>query len=238
MAILKGKNDTVSPERAALARAVMDADTAQVVRNSAIAAEAPARDAVWAAEQALRDAQEALATAKADAAGQVADALVGNVVTLPVSLKQARAAVMEAEDHLEFAIAARDALNARRYDRDGAVQKAGWRLDEAVDAVIRAEARDRAKSLAADLVRLHRETAAKADELMYLIKFGAIPLVENGPLKGQAADDAVREALNRMDPNIRDDGWGVLLSRPSPSDAWIDARAALKTNASAELPIG
>jgi hypothetical protein len=238
MAILRRKHDTVSPERAALARAVMDADTAAVVRNSAIAAEEPAKEAVWAAERALKAAQEALVAAKADAAGQAADALVGNVVTLPVSLKQARAAVMEAEDHLEFVITARDALNERRYDKDGTVQKTNWKLDEAVDAVIRAEARDRAKSLAADLVRLHKETAAKADELMWLIKFGALPVVESGALSGQAADDAVREALNRMDPHYRHNGWGVLLSRPSPSDAWIDARAALKTNASAELPLG
>jgi hypothetical protein len=239
MSLLAKRKPVAEPTNVArdeLEQAVKEASAATALRDSAIAAEGPAREAVYAAELALKVAQEALAAAKADAAGNAADALLGNVVALPANLKQARAAVMEAEDNLEFAVAARDALNARRFGKDGAASSNSFKLDNAVDAFIRVEAAHVAEKLAADVVRLQRELAEKGEQLRWLANIGALPVIkEVGGMHGKVADDEVRHAIYRLD--MPPSHWGDLHQLSAAAvQAWKDWRIALRTDASAELP--
>jgi hypothetical protein len=239
MSLLTKHRPVAEPTNAAreeLERAVKEAAAATAVRNSAIAAEEPAREAVYAAELALKVAQDALAAAKAEAAGNAADALLGNVVALPANLKQARAAVMEAEDNLEFAVAARDALNARRFNTDGGASGTSFKLDRAVDEFIRAEAAHVAQKLAADVVKLQSELAEKGEQLRWLANIGALPVFkEVGSMHGMVVDDEVRMAIFRLD--MPPSHWGDLHQLSAGAvQAWKDWRVALRTDASAELP--
>lgn len=238
----KGRQpDAPSPERTALALAIEAAQAVKARRDAAIATESPATAVVKAAEDAVADAAAQLGIAKASAARSVsASMLAGDVLELPPALRAARAALAEAEDRLDVARAARDHLNTRRSDVDTEAAAAQARVATARAAVIRAEGGARVKALTAELIAAQRRMVDLKNELEWLIKAGAVPVVEEpGSSFGTAADRELRVALFRSTSGyipLQGERLEDLMSSPSPASVWSAAAAALEADAFAPLP--
>jgi hypothetical protein len=106
--------------------------------------------------------------------------------------------------------------------------------------VVKVEGTIKAKALAKDLVEAQRLSAAIGDELNWLIRAGAVPLVtDHGFRYGHVADDDLRDALFRLGAgNIPAQGkafWDMVPD-PAPSKLWEAALAALEVDATAALP--
>jgi hypothetical protein len=182
-----------SPERAALAHAIAAAASADA-RKAALAQAAQTADAeVRAARRAVEAAAEAIETAKANAARHLTDTALGTAGAAPQSIRQARAAAIEAADDLEACLAAREALQAEMADGND------WstlRVQDAAVAVLRAEMAGRGVALAARVAEMQRQLVAAGSALEWLSRAGAFR--EPGGRHGEAADENIRHTVWRM----------------------------------------
>ena len=231
--------EKISPERTELAEAVAYATSAQARRNAALAAEEAVRSNVYRTQVAIEEAEAALLEIRTEATKQTVAGLMGEAVEAPVNIQAAREAVVQAKLAREDAIAARDLLNSRRQGDDMTLSGSGWKLDAAVDAVVKSEALKHATFLADKVMRLQREVAIAHDELQWLYDARVFPEAED--YRGtypRPADENVLAAVRRMDPQWRDYNWTDLVPTPRPSDTWKAWRAALRADASVEPPAG
>ena len=231
-----------TPERSALAAALAEALAAKRARDGALAAEGPANAAVKAAREKVEDAEAAIEAAKAEAGRRAAASFAtGDVLEAPTALRSARAALVEAEDDLAVAIAARDGLNARQSSDASAVADSDRKLHDAVAAVIRSEVAPSPEALGAEIIELQKQLANKVGAMSWLIdNAGALRRVrEHGYYFGKPADEAVRAALLRMGTgNILLQGmrWEDMIEA-SPNVATLKAAAAaLAQDAAAPVP--
>ena len=228
-----------SPERAALAAAIAVHVDLQARRAATSAAMQTADSAIWDARRRLDAAPELVERAKANAAQHLADVARGVPGMPPQSIREARNAVTDAENDLDAAKAARDALRAQMEELDGHAYLVKGAVERAALAVIGAEAADAARAMAADLVRLQREMLATGQAVEWLIRTAkALPIGEKpGGMFGRAVDDATRYAISRLHTNP--DSWDTSRPRTMGDGAapWVAAFAALQVDATAPLPL-
>jgi hypothetical protein len=103
-----------SAERAALAAAIAKAAGADARKAALAKAITTADEGVRAARLAVAAADQGIEVAKVNAARHLTDTALGTAGVAPLSIREARAAAIEAADHLEACVAARDALNSER----------------------------------------------------------------------------------------------------------------------------
>jgi hypothetical protein len=220
-----------SPERAALAAAIVKAAGADA-RRAALAKAVTTADAeVRAARRAVEATAEAIEVAKSNVARHLTDTALGTAGAAPQTFRQARAAAIEAADHLEACLAAREALQSEQVDVHGL---AALSVQNAAVAVLRAEVGKRGVALATRVDALQRELVALGSELEWLFRKGAVPQVEK--------DDPIRDAVRRLDSTPRQ--WTIgdiyrhhaAFAQPVGAQRWQAAFEALKRDANAALP--
>ena len=227
----------LSPERVALAEAIAAHVDHQAQRAATSAAISTASDTVWNARRRLDAAPELIERAKANVAQHMADTARGVAGTPPQSLREARNAVADAEDDLDAAKAAQDALRVQMEELDGRAYHFQNAVGRAARAVLHAEAEATACALAAELRRMQQEMIALGDTVEWLAGAGAFTVVEqHGGSYGKPADEAIRTVLNRLQSAPR--SWtGLAIAQPSAAALWTAAFAALQADATAPLPL-
>ncbi len=214
-------------ERVVLKQAIDDHAAAVAMAVAAQEAEHPLHQAVWAADAALEDARKALQGAKASAGDFALAVALGTAGERPTTLRDARNAVQECEDALEYARAARDAVEAKKPALQMVVGLALGRAQRARAAVIRAEARETAEALAVELKQRQAAVCETAALLHWLVGQGALPLVEaHGHSFGKLADEKTRSLLDRVD----------VVSGRSKLAPWQQWSEVLLKDASAPMP--
>jgi hypothetical protein len=221
-----------SAERAELAAAIVKAAAAGA-RTAALAkAIATANSDVLQAIMAAERAEEALADAQASAGRNLVDKALGGAGPA-VSVREARSAVIAAQEHLDECRTTRAALQAEPSDDRGLSAAA---VRAAALAVISAETAGRGAAMAARVSAMQRELVAVGSGLEWLAAIDAFPT-----RNGRPADDAVRHAALRMEQTP---GQWMMTATPQEKPfavqsgriAWTAAFERLQTDANAELP--
>ena len=224
--------------RAALAEAIAAHAEAEANLTAANAAANPASQAVWAATRAVEEATTALAEAKTAAARHLTDVARGIAGEPPRSIKDARVALQDAEDTLEAAREARDALKVHLPEYEAREAFTKGRLRDAALAVLRAEAAPMADALVAELTEAQRTVATKGAALEWLVREGMIEAsnVPAAPGSFNMVSNPAKLALSRH--RSPPQTWQLAHAEmttagPAP---WQAALIALQRDAAAELP--
>jgi hypothetical protein len=224
-----------SPERAALAHAIAAAADADARKGALAQAAQAANSDVMRAIGLAEAAEAALAEAQGNTIRHVVDKALGTAGAAPVTIREARAAVIEAQDHLEECRGIRAALKAEM-DADNTGLSA-LRVNDAAKAVIRSEMRERAVALAGRVAEMQRQLVAAGSGLEWLSRAGVFPERNGAP----AADD-IRYTVSRMELAPR--GWAIGTLRypesfamPTGALAWQAAFEALRHDPNAQLPV-
>ncbi len=162
-----------SPERAALAAAIdrHNAATRYLAANET--AQQRTFQTIRDARRAVEAATAAIDEAKANAARHLTDTAMGTAGNAPLTVKDARAKVQDAEDALEAAICAQSALVEQQKAAESDLQYARMALDYRVRDVVKAEAN--AGALVSDYVALHRDLVNRRRVLEFLNLRDTIP---------------------------------------------------------------
>ena len=237
MALLrKAPAPTLSPERTALAAAIEKHAAYLAECDAASRAEGLAEDVVYRARRAVDAARPAVEQAQAEAGRYLVAKAQGTAGEAPRTIRQARDALTDAEDTLEAAIAARDAVKA-----EVARLTTSWTdtaVTRAAKAVLQAERHAAARAVAAEVIRLQHDLVRVGQVLAFLVEAQAFPVIDAvGSNHGKPADEDVRDALWRCQhsPPLT---WHELMQQSDGAAEWRAAVAALKTDATAPLPGG
>jgi hypothetical protein len=218
-----------SAERAALAHAIAAAADAGARRVALEQASQSANADVLAAIHAVEAAEVVLAEAGPLAIKHVVDKAVGTAGPPPMSVAQARAAVIRAQDYLEECRATRAALKT---ELDASANRwSALSVEDAAKAVIRSEMQQRAIALAARVAEMQRQLVMSGSALEWLHRAGVFG--------GEAAD--VRHTVEKLDvaPNQWATGtirYAMSVFEPTGRLKWEAAFERLKTDATAALP--
>ena len=214
----------LSPEREALAAAIKAVADVDADSNAAFRAMRDLDNQVAGARRVLEDAQEKMATAQAAHATHLADTAMGKTLPPPLSLKEARAAVLEAEDNITALKEAQSALSQRVRDlrEKQSLPFTRMALDAAIAAVIKSEVN--AEALCTDIQKLQDELIEK--RLVYCFLRGLRAGIVNDEMNKRWALPAVDCPV----PGYQDPAW----SRPPP--AWHSAYSELRLDAATRLP--
>lgn len=222
----------MKPERQDLAAAIdawREANRTLTAINTAITT----ADDVWYAARATRTrAEAAVETAKQEAAEHLTASALGNAGTPPTSVRAARAALVAADDDVDAAKAALDALRARQTEAEMQAAFKNSLREDAARAVIRASTE--AAELVARIEYLLRELTVAGNALRYLEGMRALNVSQPGlpDYSGNTAADIVIDRLRTPA-----DRWIDLRNDPALADrrfsAWF---AALLDDANASLP--
>jgi hypothetical protein len=179
-------------------------------------------------------AGQAIEVAKVNAARHLTDTALGTAGVAPLSIREARTAAIEAADHLEACVAARDALNSER--AEGHEGLSAILVTDAARAVIKAEVSGRVAAMASRVAELQRQLVAAGSALEWLSSRGALPPVARGEV-----DPIGRTVgLLRVPPTEWALGGTVRYStsfaEPTGAVAWEAAFEALKRDATTLLP--
>lgn len=235
MALLK-RPAAVSPERIALAAAIKAHAEYMTGRDAVHAGVQPAWDQWGVAMRAVDAAETALGDAPAAFERYLKDKAQGKAGDRPLSIREAREALADAQYAAAAAEAARKALQAEA-DKPVNLSMTASKLRDAGEAVLRAEALPAAQAVAAEVVRLQNEMVARFHLLDLLARSGVFPVVtEHGATHGQPADPAVRAALFRVHSQQAVTTWDIWDKHKNAADAWRTALAALETDANTSLP--
>jgi hypothetical protein len=215
-----------SAARLALAAAVTAHQEAKREFAALHQANRAADEAVHEAWNRREAAIAAVERAKIDAVTHLATGIMsGNAGPAPVSVQTVRTALQAAEDHHTAVTAARVRIAA---DLEAAQNSPGFRellVNNALRAVLAAEATPAAAKLAKELAALQHQLADKATALNVLLRAGA------------GADDAELKAIDGRF-NTPPSAWDVTLAPDASPTAtrWRAVVAALRTDAAAALP--
>ena len=219
------KPAATSPERVALAEAIAKRDE----RRAHIAATAAAignAEAAWRDAGLRRSAAEAgVASAKAEAVERLTAGQPGAATAAASTVKAARSAMTEADDDLEAAAAALDALRRRSDDLAQFSYLPEQRVAEAVSTVVRNS--PAVAALVAEVAELQRKLADKGAALLFLA--GNLDMANNP----DGTTNATKLALTRCQTPMTT--WKALLSAGAVAP-WSEALAALAVDATAPLP--
>jgi hypothetical protein len=223
-----------SAERAALAHAIAAAADAGARRSALEQASKAANSAVLAAIASAEAAEAALEEAGPLAVKHVVDKALDNAGAAPLTIGQARAAVIQAQDALEEARATRAALKSELDRADTGLS--ALLVQDAARAVIRSEMQQRAVALAARVAEMQRQLVVTGSALEWLAGADVFP-----KKNGKPADDAIRHAVWRMGSTP---GQWVMTTTPQEKPfaqpvgaiAWQAAFEALKRDPTTPLP--
>jgi hypothetical protein len=204
-----------SEERLALATAIGTRNNLQRELDATIKALADlqTKRLGGAAAKAVEMAKAAVETAKANAAEFASAAILGTVGEPPMSVKDARAALQEAEDNLETQLAVEASLKAKKENEQTALGFAKSTIKRKIEAVVSADPSFR--SLFAEYEEMRRLVAQRAKLFSFL--FSMIP----PELQGWQSSPLYRS--------------GDLQDETPP---WRAALAELEHNSDASLPEG
>ena len=221
-----------SAERATLAAAIVKAAAADARKVALATATATANSDVLQAIMAAERAEEALAEAQGNVARNLVDKVLG-AAGPAVSVREARSAVIAAQEHLDECRTTRAALQAEPADDLGL--SASW-VTDAAKAVIRAEVAARGVAMAARVSAMQRELVAVGSGLEWLASNGAFPTKNGRPV-----DDVIRNVVWRMESSPAQ--WATATSSREPPFAvqsgrlaWAQAFEQLKRDPNAALP--
>ena len=221
---------SASPERTALAAAIAEEEARQAEEIALRDAQATSLAAVIAARKAVQAATDALDAAKQQAAESLLNAPSGEQRPSPVAA--ARARLTDTEDGLEAALAARATVEERAQAAARGRPFAGDRVRRAAMAVIRAEGKDYAAVVAAEVAELQAKLAARGATLDWLVEAGIFPTDSTpGPGANRVLDRTIETTLFRLGspPN----SWrGIAVD----ASEWEAALTALMADATALLP--
>jgi hypothetical protein len=224
-----------SPERAQLAHAIARAADATARRAALGQAAQTANSDVLRAISAAEAAEAVLAEAQGNTARYMVDKALGTAGAAPMTISQARAAAIRAQDHLEECRATRAALKSELDAGDNGL--AAMLVSDAAVAVLRSETRERAVALAAEVAALQQKLVERGSALTWLAKEGVFPMAN-----GRPADDATRSTVWRLEvsPSQWEMGSTVrnahAFAVPTGANALEAAFAALKLDATTPLP--
>jgi len=221
----------MTPERTRLSEAIVRLRQAEAAHTAILAADGwdgTAATAECNARTALEDAQTALERAHQDAASRLVAASLGDAQASVLTVRDARAAVQQAEDDIAAAVTARATIRERVAPAAKAVDGARWHVETGVRDVIRAETN--IDALLSEIDALQHRLADKGRLLEWLTTTGPIPRF------GPDANPRAGEICNRFwqFPG----SWIIAQTEEqSPSTmAMITAHAALHDDATAPLP--
>ena len=199
-----------SPERQALAAAIEASAQLSVEIEAIEGAHEGATQSVYAARHAVEDAEKAIEDAKTNAADFLTKKLLGTAGAAPLTIKQARAALQDAEDELVAAQAAREALRQKLSAMEKRPSFAESKIKECALAVIAAEA-----PIADFVARYERANCEFTDAARILQWFEVKNLAERKPeyrpgdpepkqldVPGASPWQTAFEAL-QLDPDVR-----------------------------------
>lgn len=227
---------SLSAERRALAHAIDARTAAEAVHAEALAADSAAASALSAAQRAVNAATAAIEAARGEAAAAALAAARGGVAPPTAPARAARAALLDAEDSLAAAAAARDTLAVDLAEASRVLARAGGAVTNAVAAVVTAEGASLADECAASLDRIQRALVSRGALLKWLIESGAVPThTEHGQGFKEPIDESVRLIMSRL--HSPSHYWRALEpERAGAAAALIEAATALAMDASAPLP--
>ncbi len=126
----------LSPERAALAAAVAAARESRETFAALETAHGRARQERWAADAAAEAAQAAVDQSARAAVQHMVDTALGSAGTPPMTPREARAALAEAQEHAELCVSTFRTLDGRLAEASSEVRQHADRLPAKVAAVI------------------------------------------------------------------------------------------------------
>jgi len=224
----------MTPARAKLAECITTRDHAAarlIALSGADAAAGRAWLAVAAARAARDTAQTAVDQARADDALATTQALIDGAPTPRPTLPPARAGLVDAEDAVTAAEAARDAITAEIADLEARSASREQDVKDAAEAVLRAEmGGETVQTLMAELNDLHRRCVDKGRALFWLINQNVVRDW------GENATPGISELSQRNSSPA--EKWS-LWRAPGIAQtalAWDAALAALKADATAPVP--
>ena len=194
-----------------------------------------ARESVWAGRVDVERAEGGVEAAKAAAATHLVDLANGTAGAAPVTIRAARAALVDAEDDLAAREAARVALDAQLAEAKHAPEFARQRLRDAALAVVREEAAEIAQRCVERVEQLQMQITKAGFELQWLFSAAVIPH-DDGPGRAEYAKDSrVNMALSRLRSPVT--SWNELHKHADlRSDvAWAAAVDRLMLDATAPL---
>lgn len=241
--ILKAVPPSTSPEgrvrqkRERLAEAQAAIKRSQAKEEQARAVVDRAREQVSRARDNLGRAREAVEAARTEQQRRLVEAAKsGQAITPDTTMRELRAAELEAQDQLDAAVAALATVEASGGDpeRETVAQRA--QLDKMVGGVLWTQASallEKAEALQADLIKARVELRY----LLHTCKPGEASLRE-------PADELVRAVRDFLRPTLELPGtygsvsYGVDWDHHPATNPWRKAREALAKDAEAELPEG
>ena len=235
-----------SSERVALAEAIREKNGADERLASLRKAHQTAESAVFRLRAEVEVAEVALEQAKAAAAEHMVALASGSAGEAPISIRSARAALLDVQDDLAAAQAARESLKGQLDDASQRPNSVANRVRAAALAVIRMEGKAAAEALVAEVERLQQQLIRRGEALRWLAReVGTFPLAErpevpygvlrNGVVHDTFVDPRVETVLHRIENLSR--GWSNLGPDQQLGRAlWSDTVAALMADASAPLP--
>lgn len=224
-----------SAEREALARANEDNRTRRERVAAIETALATARNGLWTAKATLKAATAAIQAAKANAAQHLVSVASGQSEVPPITIKAARAALIDAQDDLEVAEATIAALEAELCDATNALNGSGSRTVFATLDLLRAS--PEIPALLEEVARLQIELANKGQALLWaadkkLIAGVVGGMMPNGEWRPPSKARAVLDML--LSPPLM---WKGLIDPGHGAAEWEAVLTALQSDASAPLPV-
>jgi DNA repair exonuclease SbcCD ATPase subunit len=209
-ALLKSVPPRRTETREALADVIAELASSQRRLSAIATAQRTTDEAVYAARHAVEEAEAKIEQAKSNAATHLTAIAMGSTDAVPLSVKEARAYLQDAQDTLDAAISAREQLAKQKPAVESDVNSLRRQIDNRITDAIKAEAP--VEKMLADFATLHREFVARRRVMEWLEGLGVIP----------------REASFRTEPRE----WAEAGELP-----WKNAVEALATDADAPLPV-
>ena len=230
------KLPSVSPQRQALADAIAARDTERARLAAVSSAVEQARETRRTLEQRCDDLRARLTELKSSAVEDAIRAASEGYTAEAPSLRDAMLDLADAEAALEVAKATRERLQEQA--EKGIAYSVEDRVRSAALAVLRAEAAEHARVLAAAVVKLHHEAFLRGREINWLIAQRVLPVVEEpGGIFGRAKDDQLRSAMIVLGKITFSADGKIKSTDPDGAAPWRAALAALENDATASLPI-
>jgi len=201
-----------SAERATLAAAIERRESLRRLIVANIAAQDTAFDQMVNAKSVIEKAKGAIETAEAAAATNLANRLMGATGEPPLSVRDAKLALQDAEDELESVQAARKVLEEQERIAQSDLEWTERSVTEKAKDVIRSA--EAVAGLIADFETVQRHFVEKKAAVEWLVRNGVVP----------------NEFKSRL--SIASNEQQKLSDAP----AWVAALEALKVNPDAQLP--
>jgi hypothetical protein len=231
MRSILNKAPSSAPERVRLAEAIATHAEQDRIHTLLSNAQGAADESVWAARAAVEAATEVLTKAKAGVGQHAVDALAGLTSEPSMSVKAARTALVDAEDALEGANAAREALKTRTAVAGAECVLLKEKVEAAALAVIKAE--PGLEAIVEELDRLQREVLDKSEAFRWLVEKRMISTTDIKT--GDYSIDRPLAIFVKLRTERLQNEWKKDIQVPGALP-WQQYLAALQVDANATMP--